>query len=151
MRVGVLAVCGVAMATFATGVATSQTQADLVTGAWACSADTADGVVAGQMNYKPDGTMDAAVTVTMDMGGATMTVDVTAKSTWKLLGGGLIEEQILSANATGGRVGDEALPESMLAMVSEGVPKDLGTSTIEVSSGQMVLVDGEGTRTVCTR
>ena len=68
-----------------------------------------------------------------------------------LLGGGLIEEQILSANATGGRVGDEALPESMLAMVSEGVPKDLGTSTIEVSSGQMVLVDGEGTRTVCTR
>ena len=92
--------CAVAMVVLATGVASPQTQAAQIAGAWTCAAITANSVVSGQMTYNTDGTMDSNVSVNAEFEEGNLELLVTSKSTWKLKGDGLIEEQILTATAT---------------------------------------------------
>lgn len=150
MKIVRMAACCTLVA-FATGVATPQTQAELIVGAWACSSDIVNGVVHGQMVYKADGTTDSLLTIDVDVDGGNLVAVVDTKSSWKLTGGGMIEEQILGAVVTSAKVDGADLPEEVRASIEESMLEELGPSTIELSSKQMVLVDGEGTRTVCTR
>ena len=151
MRLAVMAACGVAMVAFATGVAISQTRADLVAGVWTCSSQTPGGVVAGQMTYKADGTTQSSLTLTADIDGGKLVAHLDASSTWQLLDGGLIREQILGITARSATLDGENLPESVLTEIAGGGSQEPSNSTIELSASQMVLVDGEGTRTVCGR
>lgn len=146
---GMAACCAVAV--FATGTAMPQTQAEMIVGAWNCSADTEDGVVSGQMVYKADGTTDAVLKIEMDIDGSNLVAQVGTKSSWKLPGGGVIEEQILEAVLYSARVDGVDLPEDVRADIEDSLVEELGPSSIELSSTQMVLVDEQGTRTVCTR
>lgn len=145
-----VAACAVA-AVMASGVATPQTQANLVVGKWTCVAFTLESTVSGEMTYNADGTMDSNVTLDAEFEEGTMALQIVTKSSWKLVDDGLIEEQIISAIATSGTFEGEPLPAEDLAAFSDGVPKEAGTSTIEVSAKEMTLIDGEGTRTICDR
>jgi|JI10StandDraft_1071094.scaffolds.fasta_scaffold23750_4 hypothetical protein len=151
MKLGVMVASGVAMVAFATGAATSQTQAEMVTGVWNCSSQTPGGLVAGQMTYKADGTTQSVLTLTADIDGGKLEAQLDATSTWQLLGGGLIREQITSITARSAKLDGEDLPESVLTEIAENGNQEPSNSTIELSASQMVLVDGEGTRTVCGR
>ena len=151
MKVIRTAACAVALVACATGVATSQTQASQIVGKWTCAAITLDSIVSGQMTYNADGTMDANVSVDVEFGDGIIELQVVTKSSWKLVGDGLIEEQILSATATSGTFEGETLQASDLAVFGDSVPKDVGRSTVEVSAKDLVMVDGEGTRTTCNR
>mgnify|MGYP000936467257 FL=1 len=151
MKLGVMVASGVAMVAFATGAATSQTQAQMVTGVWNCSSQTPGGLVAGQMTYKADGTTQSVLTLTADIDGGKLEAQLDATSTWQLLGGGLIREQITSITARSAKLDGEDLPESVLTEIAENGNQEPSNSTIELSASQMVLVDGEGTRTVCGR
>ena len=151
MKLGVMVASGVAMVAFATGAATSQTQAEMVTGVWNCSSQTPGGLVAGQMTYKADGTTQSVLTLTADIDGGKLEAQLDATSTWQLLGGGLIREQITSITARSAKLDGEDLPESVLTEIAENGKQEPSNSTIELSASQMVLVDGEGTRTVCGR
>ena len=151
MKLGVMVASGVAMVAFATGAATSQTQAEMVTGVWNCSSQTQGGLVAGQMTYKADGTTQSVLTLTADIDGGKLEAQLDATSTWQLLGGGLIREQITSITARSAKLDGEDLPESVLTEIAENGNQEPSNSTIELSASQMVLVDGEGTRTVCGR
>ena len=151
MKLGVMVASGVAMVAFATGAATSQTQAEMVTGVWTCSSETPNGTVAGQMTYKADGTTESALTYTSTIDVGKLEAQLDAKSTWQLLDGGLIREQIISITARSAKLNGEDLPASVLADIADSGNQDPSNSTIELSASQMVLVDGEGTRTVCGR
>ena len=151
MKLGVMVASGVAMVASATGAATSQTQAEMVTGVWNCSSQTPGGLVAGQMTYKADGTTQSVLTPTADIDGGKLEAQLDATSTWQLLGGGLIREQITSITARSAKLDGEDLPESVLTEIAENGNQEPSNSTIELSASQMVLVDGEGTRTVCGR
>ncbi len=150
MKIMRVAACAVA-AVMASGVATSQTQESQIVGNWACSARTADSVVAGMMKYNADGTMDADVSVALDSDDGLIQLRVVTRSSWKLNADGLIEERITEAEATSGTIDGQALPEEALATFGESVPKETGTSTVEVTAKQLILVDGDGTRTICDR
>lgn len=151
MKVVRTVACAAAMVVLATGVASPQTQAVQIAGAWTCAAITANTVVSGQMTYNADGTMDANVSVNVELEDGELDLLVTSKSTWKLRDDGLIEEQILSATATSGTFAGKALAADDLADFSDDVPKEAGTSTVEVSADKMTLIDGGGTRTTCVR
>lgn len=151
MRLGVMVASGLAMVAFATGAAASQTQAEMITGVWSCSSQTPDGIVTGQMTYKADGTTESALTLTSDIDGGRLEAQLDATSTWQLLGGGLIREQILGIRARSAKLDGEDLPESVLTEIAAGGSQEPSNSTIELSASQMVLVDGEGTRTICGR
>lgn len=153
MKIIRTAACAVALATFATGVATPQTQAQAsqIVGKWLCTASTPDGFVSGSMTYNADGTMDAQVSVDAEFDDGTIELEVVTKSSWKLIGDGLIEELILSATAISGTFDGEILPASELTLFGENVPKDVGQSTVKVSAKELVMVDAEGTQTFCNR
>ena len=142
MKLGVMVASGVAMVAFATGAATSQTQAEMVTGVWNCSSQTPGGLVAGQMTYKADGTTQSVLTLTADIDGGKLEAQLDATSTWQLLGGGLIREQITSITARSAKLDGEDLPESVLTEIAENGNQEPSNSTIELSASQMVLVDG---------
>ncbi len=143
--------CAAAMVVCATGVASPQTQAAQIAGKWTCAAIAANSVVAGDMTYNADGTMDSNVSVNVEFEDGELDLMVTSKSTWKLKGDGLIEEQILSATATSGTFAGKPLAAADLAGFSDDVPKEPGTSTVEVSADKMTLIDGGGTQTICAR
>jgi hypothetical protein len=151
MKVIRTAVCAAALVIVATGVATSQTQANQIVGAWTCAAITAGSVVAGNMTYNANGTMDSNVSVNIEFEEGELVIMVVTKSSWKLTSDGLIEEQILSAAATSGTFAGKALGADDLAQFGDSVPKDISRSTVEVSADEMTLVDGEGTQTICAR
>ncbi len=150
MKIVRMATC-CAVVAFATGVATPQTQAEMIVGAWNCSADAEGGVVTGRMTYNADGSTDSALTIDLDVDGENLIAQVETKSSWKLTGGGVIEEQILEAVVNSAKVDGVDLPEAVRVSIEDSMMEELGPSTIELTSTQMVLVDGEGTRTVCTR
>ena len=121
MKLGVMVASGVAMVAFATGAATSQTQAEMVTGVWNCSSQTPGGLVAGQMTYKADGTTQSVLTLTADIDGGKLEAQLDATSTWQLLGGGLIREQITSITARSAKLDGEDLPEKSHEIVKAGI------------------------------
>lgn len=145
------AACAATVVMFATGVASPQTQTAQVAGAWTCAAITADSIISGKMTYNADGTMDSDVAVSVEFEEGKLELMVVSKSSWKLVGDGLIEEQILSASATSGTFAGQTLGADDLAQFADGVPKEAGTSSVEVSADKMTLIDGEGTRTTCVR
>lgn len=151
MKIVRSAACAIALAAFATGVAASQTQASQVVGKWTCVAIASGSIVSGEMTYNADGTMDSDVSLDAEFEDGTIKLQVVSKSSWKLVGDGLIEEQILSAAATSGTIDGEALPEAELASFGESVPMEVGRSTVEISANKMVLIDGGGTQTTCIR
>lgn len=150
MRTVRLAAC-CAVVAFATGVATPQTQAGMIVGAWNCAADAGGGVVKGRMVYNADGSTDSALTIDLDTDEGNLVAEVETRSSWKLTGDGVIEEQILEAIVNSAKLDGEDLPEGIRADIEDSLLEELGPSTIELSPTQMVLVDGEGTRTVCMR
>lgn len=151
MRFGVMVASGLAMLAFATGVAAAQTQGETILGVWRCTSQTPDGIVAGQMTYKADGTTDSALTFSSDTDGMKLVAELDAKSSWKLLDGGMMREQILGITARSARVNGEDLPSSVLTEIAGSISHEAADSTIELSPVNMVLVDPEGTRTVCIR
>lgn len=150
MRIVRAAACA-AVLVCGSGVASSQTQASQIVGAWNCHAETSESVVAGMMTYNADGTMDSNVAVTAKFEEGELALQVVSRSSWKLVGDGLIEEAILSATATSGTFAGQALPASDLASFNDDVPKEPGTSTVVVTEKKLVLIDGEETVTACTR
>ena len=152
MKVIRKAVCAVSLAVCGTGVAASDTLANQIVGAWQCSARTPQSLIAGRMVYKADGTMEADVSVAADIDRERrIELKVVSTASWKLLGTALVEERILTVNATSGTLDGKALPPETLATIGDRVPKEPSTSTVAVTASDLVLVDGDGTRTVCTR
>lgn len=147
----VRAVACIAFVVLGSGVAVSQTQASQIVGVWNCHAQTEESVVAGVMTYNADGTMDSNVSVTAKFDEGDLVLRVVSKSSWKLVGDGLIEEAIVTATATSGSFAGKTLEASDLASFSDGVPKEAGTSTVVVTDKKLVLIDGEQTVTACTR
>lgn len=124
----------------------------LILGKWSCSANTPDGRISGPMTYLDDGTTAFTLTMESTEGGASVIVVADGSSTWKLPGDGTIEEQIASLKIRSAKMNGMDIPPAMLGDVEdEMLDQEQSSSTIELSNRDMVLVDKEGTRTVCKR
>lgn len=150
MKIFRVAACCV-LGAFATGVATPQTQAEMIVGAWNCSSDITDGTVSGRMVYNADGMTDSVLTLDMNLEAGKAVAEIETRSTWRLTSPGYIQEQIISAKVVSAKLNGEDLPEAVRKDIGAGLLEELGPSTIEISSTQMVLVDELDVRTVCTR
>lgn len=150
MKLFRVAACCVLVA-FATGVATPQTQAGMIVGAWNCSSEIPDGVVSGRMVYNADGTTDSVLTIDLDLQDGNAIAEIQTKSTWELTGPGYIQEQIVEAKVISAKFEGQDMSESVREEIASGLLQPLGPSTIEISSTRMVLVDEQDVHTVCTR
>ena len=129
-----------------------QTADQVIVGKWNCSANTPDGKISGPMTYHSDGTTTFVLTFDSIMEGTSVIIVADGSSVWEIPAEGKIREAIKSIEIRSAKMGGQDIPPSMLGDIEDSmVDAELSESSLEVSRSDMVLVDQEGTRTVCKR
>jgi hypothetical protein len=118
MRALILAAAALALAAPA---ASAQTPAELLVGAWHCSAPAGDLVSAGALVYNADGTSTFDQEVTGPVEGQDLAVRIVGTATWFIDDDGLLSDTIVSAESPSGTIGGQSLPAATLTMFAEEV------------------------------
>jgi hypothetical protein len=130
----------------------AQQAAQLIVGEWHCSAPAGGLVSAGPMIYKADGTSTFDQTVTGKVEGMDLMVRITGNATWAIETNGQLTDRIIDAEAVEGTVDGGPLPESVLtAFADEVIANGLSTSDFTISATRMIISDGQGGGSTCTR
>lgn len=132
--------------------ARAQTPAQLLVGAWQCSAPVGEMVSSGALVYNADGTSTFDQTVSGPVDGAEMMVRIVGKATWTIEADGKLTDRILEAEAVEGTIGDQPLSARILAAFEEELlANGVSSSDFTVSQTDLHISDGAGGGSTCKR
>lgn len=133
-------------------VASAQTPAQLLVGEWHCSAPAGDLISAGAMIYKADGSSTFDQQVTGPIQGMDLIVRVVGTATWSIGADGKLTDNIMTANAVSGTIGDRLLSQDVLASFGDELKNNgLSVSDFTVDANKLHISDGKGGGSNCTR
>ncbi|MDP3496013.1 MAG: hypothetical protein Q8R82_23115 [Hyphomonadaceae bacterium] len=154
MRIDVIIVCGMAAVAWATGEAMPQTTTQAILGKWTCSSDTPYGRIVSELDYADDGSMKGLSTITIPPSsgsGATIAV-VETSSSWTLLDGGMIQEEVIRAEVISAKRDGREVSRKVRGQMARSMIRPFDPEKLEISPEGMVRFDpNTGSRTVCTR
>jgi hypothetical protein len=154
MRIDVIVVCGIAAAAGAAGGAIAQTATQMILGSWTCSSDTPYGRIVSQMIYNTDGTMDAVSTITIppNRGRGETVALVETSSSWVLLEGDLLQEEVTRAVVTSAKRDGKDISATLRRQMAKSMVRAFDPEKVELSAAGMVRLDPKtGSRRDCTR
>lgn len=152
MKPATILVAAVGLASLAACASAPQTPDQLIVGKWNCSAKTPDGKISGPMTYQADGTTAFVLTFDSVIQDTSVIIVAEGSSIWEIPAEGKIREAIKSIDVRSAKMGGKDIPPSMLGDIEKTmIDTELSESSLEISRTDMVLVDKEGTRTVCKR
>lgn len=129
-----------------------QTPAELVVGAWHCSAPAGDLVSAGDLTYNADGTSTFDQQVTGPVEGMPLVVRIVGTATWFIDDDGMLSDNIVTAESPSGTINGQPLPaETLTTFATEVKANGHSLSEFTVDAEKLMISDGQGGGSDCTR